>query len=169
MGRLVYLAGTGIADGWKPGYRREVDRRLHADLPRIQALEGRPRTEAEDRELAVLQWSADFADRDRAREWAEALATPWFGVNWECNRLINAEQKETSREAELAAACRRLPVPTLILDGAQDPRPRWAVDTLAAALPDVTRVTLDGVGHLPWVEAPDDVAAALCAFLTEPR
>jgi proline iminopeptidase len=60
-------------------------------------------------------------------------------------------------------------VPTLILEGAADPRPRWAVDSLAAALPDVTRVALPGVGHIPWLEAPEPALAALRGFLEAGR
>jgi proline iminopeptidase len=72
-------------------------------------------------------------------------------------------------EAAVEAACRSLAVPTLILEGAEDPRPRWAVDSLAAALPEVTRVVLPGVGHLPWLEAPEPALATLRGFLEAGR
>jgi proline iminopeptidase len=57
-------------------------------------------------------------------------------------------------------------VPTLILDGAEDIRPRWPVDSLERALPRVTRVRIDGAGHLPWMEAPDPFRAAIQGFLS---
>jgi proline iminopeptidase len=56
-------------------------------------------------------------------------------------------------------------VPTLIIDGDQDVRPRWAVDSLAEALPNVRRVTLAGAGHLPWVEDPEGFRQAVARFL----
>ena len=56
-------------------------------------------------------------------------------------------------------------MPTLILDGVEDVRPRWAVDSLERALPHVTRVRIDGAGHLPWMDAPDRFRAAICDFL----
>jgi proline iminopeptidase len=96
------------------------------------------------------------------------MATPWFGVNHECNAAINAEMKQTWREPELTAACRNLTIPTLILDGAADIRPRWAVDSLEEALPNVTRVTLDA-GHVPWLEVSDEFAAALLDYLCRPQ
>ena len=68
-------------------------------------------------------------------------------------------------EATVEAACRSLAVRTLILEGAEDPRPRWAVDSLAAALPEARRVVLPGVGHIPWLEAPEPSFAALRGFL----
>jgi pimeloyl-ACP methyl ester carboxylesterase len=42
-----------------------------------------------------------------------------------------------------------------------------AADTLAAALPDVQRVVIDGAGHLPWAEQPAAVAAAVCDFIVK--
>jgi proline iminopeptidase len=162
--RLVYLSGTGLsADSWRDEFHAASDRRLGADRTRLDELEAG--SAAGQREAAVLRWSIDFADRARAREHAEAMATPWFPINWEANRAIDAEMRATWREPELVAECRELPVPTLILEGAEDIRPRWAVDSLAAALPTGTRVTLDGVGHLPWLEAPEATAEALRGFL----
>jgi pimeloyl-ACP methyl ester carboxylesterase len=48
-----------------------------------------------------------------------------------------------------------------------DLRPRWAVDSLERALPDVRRVVLPGAGHLPWVEAPAAFRSAVTGFLAE--
>ncbi len=43
------------------------------------------------RELAVLQWTADFvADGERH---AEAMATPWFPVNYEANAALSEEMR----------------------------------------------------------------------------
>lgn len=96
--------------------------------------------------------------------YAEAMATPWFPINYECNAAIGVQTKARP-EAELVAACRRLIVPTLIMDGELDPRPRWAVDSLAAALPLVTRVRFPDAGHAPWLDAPEPFYAALHSHL----
>jgi proline iminopeptidase len=58
-----------------------------------------------------------------------------------------------------------LSVPTLIVDGARDPRPRTSVDSLAEALPHATRVTLADAGHLPWTESPSEFLGAVRDFL----
>lgn len=172
VSRLVYVSGTGIDDEstWRPPYHAAFGRRLGEHRARWEELRerGDSRTEAEDRELAVLQWSADFTDPDpeRALAHAEAMATPWFGVNHTCNRTINAEVSRSLATDELWQRCAALDIPVLIVDGEQDIRPRRAVDSLAAALPDVTRTTLRGAGHLPWTEAPRAFSAALTAFLT---
>lgn len=93
------------------------------------------------------------------------MATSWFGINYECNAVINAELKETWREPELAAACGSLAGPVLIVDGATDIRPRWSVDSLEKALPSVTRVVLPGVGHMPWLERHEEFTSVLLEWL----
>ena len=101
-------------------------------------------------------------DRARALEHAERELTPYLGTNWACGRALNADRRRSL--GGLLGACRALPVPILLVDGAQDIRPRRAVDSLERALPDVRRVVLDG-GHLPWVEQPAAFRAAVARFL----
>ena len=168
---LVYVSGTGIDHGstWHDAYERNLRRGLGDHAARWELLGGRDRTDAEDRELCVLQWSADFVDRDRALHHAEAMATPWFGVNFECNAALNREDKRDWGSPQLLARCAALEVPTLIVDGTEDIRPRWAVDSLAKALPMVSRVALPGAGHLPWVEDPTGFRFAVDGFLASHR
>ncbi|MGP4093192.1 alpha/beta fold hydrolase [Nonomuraea sp. KM90] len=165
---LVYVAGTGIDPDapWHDDYSRDLRARLGDHLERWAELKNRERTPAEDRELSVLQWSADFTG-DRALEQAERMATPWLGVNFACNAAINAENAREWGSPELRARCATLEVPVLIVDGDRDIRPRWAVDSLERALPRVTRVVLAGAGHLPWTEDPDGFREAVSAFLAQ--
>ena len=165
---LVYVAGTGIDPGkpWQAEFDAAADRRLgEAGAERLRRLDAADPSPERDRELAVLQWSADFVDEDRAVEHAAALAEPWFGINWECSAQVNADARRYLREPGVLEACRSLPVPVLIVDGDRDNRPRWAVDSLHRALPRVRRVTLAGAGHLPWVEDPAGFRAAVAGFL----
>jgi proline iminopeptidase len=164
---LVYVSGTGIDPGhiWREEYHLRLREAVGEHVERWAALESRERTAEEDREFAVLQWSADFADRDRAMEHADRMATPWLGVNFECNAAINAENRRDWGTPALQAACAGLGVPALIVDGAEDIRPRRAVDSLERALPHASRVTLPGAGHLPWVEDPEGFRAAVGAFV----
>jgi proline iminopeptidase len=94
------------------------------------------------------------------------MATPWFAINRECYDGIWGEVRRTWREPELIAECRELTTPVLIVDGETDLRPRWAVDSLEQALPNVTRVILPGLGHVPWLEAPQEVTELLLGFLS---
>ena len=161
---LIYVSGTGLGWGWYQPFQRNIAARLAPHRQRLDDLRARDRTEAEDRELAVLQWSAEFTGPDAVRH-AEQMATPWFGVNRRCYDDIWSELRRTWREPELVAACRRLAVPVLIVDGAADLRPRWAADSLEQALPAVSRVVLPGASHVPWLDAPDNFSAALLDHL----
>jgi proline iminopeptidase len=168
VSHLIYVAGTGIDPdrGWHPHYERNLRVRLGDHLDRWEALGARARTAAEDREWAVLQWSADFADPGTALRHAERMATPWLGINYDCSKAINTEAKQEISSSDLAARCRTLDIPVLIVDGDADIRPRWAVDSLHRALPDAERVSLAGAGHLPWVENRDAFSRTVTTFLT---
>jgi len=164
--RLLYVSGVGVDPEatWHDDFERNLQARLGDDQDRWRELRGRrSRTEAEERELDVLWLSADFVDPGRAREHAERLLTPYLGMNWECSRVLNADRR---RSGGLLGACATLTVPVLLIDGAHDIRPRWAVDSLERALPAARRVVLAGAGHLPWVEEPAAFRAAVARFLT---
>lgn len=167
VSQLIYVSGTGIDPGreWHPYYKQNLRLRLGQHLGRWETLSARARTPAEEREWAILQWSADFADQDTALRHAERMATPWFGINYDCSEAINAEVKQELKETEMALRCQALDVPVLIIDGIEDIRPRWAVDSLHQAMANSRRAILAGSGHLPWVENPDDFRVAVTAFL----
>lgn len=162
---LVYVSGTGIdpVSSWRGPFEENFLARLD-EVPERAA---RWRELADgDRERAVLHWSVEFEDRERALEHAGRMAEPWFGINYECNKALGAETKEGWGTPELQAACQSLDVPVLIVDGERDIRPRWAVDSLERALPRVRRVVLEGAGHLPWVEDPEGFQEAVGAALS---
>jgi proline iminopeptidase len=166
VSRLIYVSGTGIdpESTWRPTFSHNAHQRVGEHTPRLAELRNRDRTADEDREFAVLQWSAEFADPTTALRHAEHLATPWLGINDECSATINAEIKRYLQDNDVAALCHAIEVPTLIVDGDRDPRPRWSVDSLHRALREVRRVTIAGAGHLPWVEDPDGFRTAVDKF-----
>jgi proline iminopeptidase len=157
---LVYACGTGLGWAWREPFDRAISARLAPHREQLAEL----RAQGKDRAATILQWSAEFED-GRAREHAEEMATPWFGINQDCYTQIWTELQRTWPEDELIAECQQLEVPVLIIDGERDLRPRWAVDSLARALPRVTRVTITEAGHIPWLEAPEAVAEHLLRFL----
>lgn len=87
-----------------------------------------------------------------------------FRTARDVNAELNAALKALGEE-ELATRCRRLDVPVLVVAGAEDPRPPFAVESLVAALPRAELVVMPGVGHLPWLEDPDGLRALLRQFL----
>ena len=157
---LVYACGTGLGWAWREPFHQASSARLAPHRDRIEEL----RAQGNDREAAVLQWSAEFSD-GREREHAEEMATPWFGINQDCYTQIWSELQRTWHEEELIEQCRALQVPVLIIDGARDLRPRSAVDSLERALPRVTRAALPDAGHIPWLERPEEFTGPLLAFL----
>jgi proline iminopeptidase len=161
---LVYVSGMGIdpMSSWHGAYRDNFLARLGEVPERVVRWRKLPDG---DRERAVLQWSIEFEDRERALEHAGRMAEPWLGINFECSKVLNDETKQTWGTPELYAACQGLDVPVLIVDGERDVRPRWTVDSLERGLPRVRRVVLPGAGHLPWVEDPEGFREAVGAVL----
>jgi pimeloyl-ACP methyl ester carboxylesterase len=69
---------------------------------------------------------------------------------------------------DLTGALSRIHAPTLVIHGSADEIvPFDRAEALAAGIPDVQSFTLEGVGHLPWVERPDVVVSAIIDFLLD--
>jgi proline iminopeptidase len=160
---LVYISGVGIGREWNAAYHAEADRRRTPEQnARLQVLSGIDRNPEQEREWRTLNWLPDYARDGEARA-AELAASP-FKLNREVNQAINAETK-TWDENTLARQAAALTMPALLLHGELDPRPHWAIDSLADALPNATVQKLPGAGHLPWVEQPAMTARVLLNFL----
>ncbi|HEU5149796.1 MAG TPA: alpha/beta hydrolase [Iamia sp.] len=157
---LLYLAGVGTGRAWPAAAKAEGARRLTDEQrARRDALAAGERTPAEEVEWRALHWLPDFVGPD-AHAHATALAEASGPICWEANRALNAEVRADDEEVVLAR-CRTLDVPALLLHGADDPRPPWALDTLAAALPRAEVVVVPAAGHRPWVEAPAAIGSAI--------
>ncbi len=166
VGAMVYIAGAGLSWDWRPEHNANFARAMAPNAAKFAALRALERpTAGQQREEDVLRLLTDFRDPATARGHAERLLSPYFLSDPAVNPTLNAEMRTLS-EADLIERCRALPasVPVLIIDGALDPRPRWAVDSLAQALPNVTRVSLARAGHLPWLDSPEEFATAIRAF-----
>lgn len=59
----------------------------------------------------------------------------------------------------------RVSAPVLVLHGSRDPIPVSAAKEWAAAFPNARLLLLEGVGHFPYVEAPESFFPAVDAFL----
>ncbi|HEU5428772.1 MAG TPA: alpha/beta hydrolase [Actinocrinis sp.] len=164
---LIYIAGTGLSWDWRPQHNAACARALAPVAAKFAALRALPRpTAGQRREEDFIRLLTEFSDPGAARGHVERLLSPYFVSDPAVNQALNAEMRALA-EADLIERCRALPerVPVLIVDGALDPRPRWAVDALAAALPNVRRVTLTAAGHLPWLDSPAEFAAAIREFV----
>jgi proline iminopeptidase len=66
---------------------------------------------------------------------------------------------------DLAPELRRVTCPTLVVHGREDPIPLASSEAAVAALPDARLVVLERCGHVPYVENPDGLWAAVEPFL----
>jgi pimeloyl-ACP methyl ester carboxylesterase len=102
----------------------------------------------------VDYWSGDgaWAALDERRRGALAQRMP----------KVHAEFEALFADRVPAAAYRRLTMPVRLLGGSRSPLPaRQVLDRLEANLPNVTRATLAGLGHMGPVEAPERILPEL--------
>jgi proline iminopeptidase len=163
---LLYLCGTGLcwSNGPRQAYRAERLARLGSRVERYEDLGARKRLPEEEHELRLLTEATNYFNRAEAAELAARHLDERFAVNYEVNRALHLEAVALD-EATLATRCKMLEVPILVLQGAGDPRPAWACDSLVAALPKATRVVVPNAGHEPWYENANGVRQALREFL----
>ncbi|MEO1059031.1 MAG: alpha/beta fold hydrolase [Actinomycetota bacterium] len=163
---LLYLSGTGLGRSWHADYTAaRRDRLTPEQFTRLEQLDALDhRTDAQEREWRTLSWAPDFAARNSALELASIDARAPWSINWESNTTINGETKRWDHAA-LLDACTRIAAPTLMLHGAQDPRPPYAIEDVARAIPSAEVRIVDDVGHMPWLERPGAVMAVVDDWL----
>jgi proline iminopeptidase len=169
---LIYLAGTGLGLDWKPEYKQNKAARLSPqqqdELARLKEmlpkLEGAEWASA-NRAYCELAWSTDFARREGAIELARELFIEPFHPNYEVNEQLNKAGGDFVNDPLLPARLKELKIPTLVVHGDGDPRPAWSARKIAESLPNARFELLTGVGHLPWLENPEQLQAVLLDFL----
>ena len=91
----------------------------------------------------------------------------WELLRYPGNRRATVLRATTPREPSLAERIGEIDKPVLVLWGKEDRLISVsAASTFKERLPQAEIVILDGVGHIPMEEAPDETAAAIGAFLT---
>jgi proline iminopeptidase len=121
-------------------------------------------------------------DRAACREYYQLWFTPFFGVSEAASRmkgnvcagspesLKNKQNVDRFTFASLGnwdwtMSLSRAAVPTLIIHGELDPLPIEDARKWAAAMPNARLLELKGIGHFPYVEAPEAFFAAVDQFL----
>jgi proline iminopeptidase len=142
--------------------RDSVTRRRMTELSRIRA--------------------ANPDDRMACREYYQLWFTPFFGTSNASARMkgdVCAGSPASLRnkpnvdkftfaslgEWDWMAALSSVVVPTLIIQGDRDPLPVDAAREWVAAMPNARLLELKGIGHFPYVEAPDVFFPAVDRFL----
>jgi proline iminopeptidase len=159
---LLYCSGVGV--GWATHrviHRDRAAARLtEQQQARRSELRARERTWDEEVEWRTLTWLPDYADPTAAPGLAGEMARTPLTISEVSRAALNPEIDARSVADELAVAA-RVTVPVRLVHGAEDPRPVDGVRVLAAALPDAELVVLDGAGHMPWHERPDELGELL--------
>lgn len=156
---LGYVNGVGIGD-WRTPFRAERRRRQAAFGPRLAELDALTRRSREEEvEWRRLGWATDYADTERGMELALPMAQEPWEINHEANRLT------AFCDADCRAWAQTVRCPVTVVHGAADPRPAAHARMLADLMPTARWHLLDRAGHLPWAEAPDEVASILRGLL----
>ncbi|HET9170340.1 MAG TPA: alpha/beta hydrolase [Actinospica sp.] len=166
---LAYVAGTGLGRRtWMPEFaarKKAANEPYAAEIAELEAVG--ERSSEQERRLWQLRLAGEFPNRAWALELAATQVDEVFGEDGTVYSALYGEIDALDGAALLERAA-GLEVPTLIIDGMSDLRPRHAVDPLAAALPRVTRVRIAGAGHFPWLDAPEVFEDALGGWLIDP-
>ena len=169
---LVYFSGTGIDPAWHQDYRTNREAKLppaarrrfrHLNQQRVMATGEELKWINEER-ASLLEWTELY---DPARI-EDVPRYDRFPVNHSLNAALNSEMDRLEETGELASMVSQIAAPALVLDGAGDPRPRWARAHVARLIPNSRHVTIAQAGHEPWIEQPEATADALRDFLLWP-
>ncbi len=163
VSRMVLIDPAPVKREYRRQFEQEFARRQGSDT--VQALRAelaasglKERDPAAYRHrLFELSVAGYFADPRRARD-----LTP-FRVTGRVQQSV----WESLGEFDLVHELESVRCPTLIVHGRQDPIPLASSVDAARALPNARLVTLDGSGHVPYVEAPDELFGAIMQFLRE--
>jgi proline iminopeptidase len=166
---LAYVAGIGLGrKAWMSEFaanKQAANEPYAAEIAELAAMDAR--TPEQDRRLWQLRFAGEFPNRAWALELAATQVVEIFDEDESVYSSLFGEV-DAYDPAELKERVRALDVPTLIIDGMSDLRPRYSVDPLAAALPKVTRVRIAGAGHFPWLDAPEVFEDTLSGWLIDP-
>lgn len=148
-----YLSGVGIGD-WRTPFHVEQRRRAHPYEARLEQLATTtPRIRDEEIEFRVMTWATDYADTARGLELARPMAEAEWDINYQANRDVSFTEIDCLSWASRTSCC------VTFIHGSEDPRPAANAMLLAAAIPGSRQNVIQGAGHLPWQESPEQVAA----------
>jgi proline iminopeptidase len=165
---VVYLSGTSPRWDFPERVRaermRRLDRRERRELETLRARINRGEgDDADETRYMHLNSLTDFATRRNA---TEALARgPLF--EFPRSRVVNHALQDDWKarlDQGIEDDLRVLETPVLVVHGDHDPDPRGARE-VAELLPNAEWAPIEGAGHSPWLERPEQVRRRLRAFL----
>lgn len=91
-------------------------------------------------------------------------------ANRDVNQVIFAAIRDSGYESDFRNAITRIDAPVLLIWGKEDRVINYRnADVFVAQIPDARSVLLEGVGHAPMVEVPEESAQLFREFLVETR
>jgi proline iminopeptidase len=161
--RMILIDSAPISRDFRTAYEEEYARRQSAG--EILAMR-------EQLAASGLRQHDPVAYRQRAFELSVAgyFADPALATDLTPFRVIGRVQQsvwDSLGDYDLREGLRRVEAPTLIVHGRQDPIPLASSEAAARALPDARLVVLEHAGHVPYVEQPDALFAAIDGFLAD--
>ncbi|MDK8462966.1 alpha/beta fold hydrolase [Marinobacter sp. SS13-12] len=91
-------------------------------------------------------------------------------ANRDVNQVIFAAIRDSGYEPDFRTAITRIDVPVLVIWGMEDRVINYRnADVFVEQIPDARKVLLEGVGHAPMVEVPEESAQLFREFLVETR
>ena len=160
--RMVLIDPAPADRGHRQEFEAEFNRRQQGDTIRRMR---------EELAASGLQEMDRDAYRQRAFELSVAgyFADPARAGDLTPFRVIGKVQKsiwDSLGDYDLSAGLATVKCPTLVVHGSEDPIPAESSRNTAAAL-GARFVLLEGSGHVPYVESPEQLFPALVAFLDE--
>ncbi|MYB47731.1 MAG: alpha/beta hydrolase [Dehalococcoidia bacterium] len=169
---LVYFSGTGVDPAWHQEYRSNREVKLPpTERKRFRLLNQRRLTATGEELKRIKEERSYLLEKSELYDVTRLNDVPRydrFPINYSLNSALNAEENRMEETGELPSKVSRIKVPTLVLDGEGDPRPRWARAHLAQLIPNSRHVTIARAGHEPWIEQPEATTRALRDFLMDP-
>ena len=160
IGRLALISPAPISRLWRTAFEAELAARQRG--PVVQALRA---------ELAAsgLRESDPGAYRQRSFELSVAgyFADPHRAESLTAFRVTGRVQQsvwDSLGDFDLRDALRAVHLPVLVVHGRDDPIPLASAESVSSCL-EGTLVVLDDCGHVPYVEQPQALFAALQPFL----
>lgn len=160
--RLVLINSAPVSRAYRTTFEAEMAARQRSpQIAELRAALEASGLRAQDpaayqQRIFELSVAGYFADPARARD-----LTP-FRVTGR----VQQSTWESLGDFDLLPALRQLRIPTLVVHGRQDPIPLASAAAIAEALGART-CWLDDCGHVPYVERPAELAAAIDTFLDE--
>jgi len=109
-------------------------------------------------EISIL-FTADFFDRAAAAKFALTI-TPET-----CHALTAGLLQQATPTFDLTADLAKLHIPTLIVQGRQDPLDPEMASEARDAIPGAKLILIERAGHFSWLDNPTDFSAAVQPFL----